>query len=88
VDWLRVSAGVLPFLAERPDFGIAAQDGLSIGPGKRRGNLAGVADHRTPRRLVTQVSPLKVEGISVLHADPSHHVGGGPAERRLRTSWQ
>src|SRR5438874_1886447 len=56
----------LPFLAKRPDFCVAPKNGLTIGPGKRRGNLAGVADGRASRRLIAQVRPLKVEGVSAL----------------------
>ena len=48
----RVDAwAALHLLANRPDFCVAPKNGVTIGPWKRRSNLAGVADGRAGRRL-------------------------------------
>src|SRR5262249_40527131 len=85
VNWLVSSAGALRFLADYTDFCVAAQDGLTMAPRKRRSNLAGVANYRARRRLIAQVRPLKVEGVAAFDADPSQRVGSGTSERGFRT---
>src|SRR5205085_7231094 len=67
------------------DFCIAPQDGLAIGPGKRRRSLAGVSDYWANRRLIPQVRPLKVEGVCALDRNARHKVGSRAAEGALRT---
>src|SRR5262249_29255781 len=75
------ASSVLHFLTQRPDFCVAPKDGLTIGPGKRRSNPAGVPNDRAGRALITQVGPLKVEGVSVVDANACHHVGSRAPKR-------
>src|SRR5947209_1517087 len=75
----------LHFLTNGSDFCIAPQYGLTIGPGKRRRNLAGISHYWASRRLITQIRPLKIEGVSALDRDARHHVGSRAAEGALRT---
>src|SRR5437667_8360143 len=79
------AAGALRFLAQRPDFCVAPKNGLAIGPRKRWNHLTWFADGRAGGRLIAQVRPLKVEGVSVLDPDAPHHIGSRASERRLGT---
>src|SRR5205823_6048136 len=75
--------GALHSLANYLDFCVAPKDGLTIGPGKRRRNLACLSDGRTGRRLIAQVRPLQVEGVSVMDPDAGHRVGSRAPERKF-----
>jgi hypothetical protein len=75
----------LHFLAERPDFCVAPKNGLTIRPRKPRSNFAGLSDDRVARRLIAQVCPLKVEGVSTVDADACHHIGSRAPERGFGT---
>jgi hypothetical protein len=55
---------------------IAAQDRLSIRPGKGRRNLASPADDWSGWRFVAQVGPLEVQSVWVVNADACLAVHG------------
>ena len=79
------SPGALHFLAQRLNLGVTSKDGLSIRPGKRWSNGAGVSDDRAGRGLIAQVGPLQVQGVSTVDADARQRLGGRASERRFST---
>lgn len=80
------AARSLRFLANRADFCVAAKDVLATGPRNRQRNLSRLADYWTGRRLIAQIRPLQVQGVSVLDADAPHRVGGRAPKRSLGAS--
>src|SRR5262249_27935619 len=77
------AASALHFLAQHPNFRVASKDGFSIGPGKRRTNVARFSNHRAGRGVITQVCPLKIEGVSAVDPYACQGAGSRAAERNF-----
>ena len=74
--------GLSLLLPDSLDFLVSGQDGISIGPGERRGQLSRMSPFEAGSRNLFVVGPGDERNISVLDADGVERFGGRSSKKR------